>query len=86
MQAFSPIIRGHTGPGGSEEENVKLSLARAQAVAQYLRAVHGINPNRVKADGLGSKKPAVKKPGESIRAYRYRLSRVEFIAVEGDTL
>jgi outer membrane protein OmpA-like peptidoglycan-associated protein/ABC-type nitrate/sulfonate/bicarbonate transport system substrate-binding protein len=80
------IIRGHTGPGGNEEENEKLSLARAQVVAQYLRAVHGINPNRIKSEGAGSKKPAAKKPGESVRAYRYRLARVEFIAIEGDSL
>lgn len=80
------IVRGHTGPGGAEEENEKLSMARSEAVAQYLRAVHGIKPARIRSEGAGSKKPAVKKPGESVRAYRYRLSRVEFIAVEGDTL
>lgn len=75
------VVRGHTGPGGDESENVKLSLGRAQAVAQYLRAVHSIEANRIRAEGLGSKKPALKKTGESMRAYRYRLSRVEFVAV-----
>ena len=80
------LIRGHTGPGGSEEENIKLSLERARVVAQYLLAVHNINQNRVRAEGLGSSQPALKKPGESVRAYRYRLSRVEFVAVEEDRL
>lgn len=80
------IVRGHTGPGGDEDENKKLSLERSQAVAQYLIAVHGIHVNRIRAEGLGSSQPALKKPGESMRAYRYRLSRVEFVAVEGTSL
>jgi len=83
---YRVIIRGHTGPGGDEKENRKLSLERARAVIQYLIAVHGINPNRLRAEGLGSSQPARKKPGESMRAYRYRLSRVEFVAVEGSNL
>ncbi|NIM13307.1 MAG: OmpA family protein [Candidatus Aminicenantes bacterium] len=80
------VVRGHTGPGGDEDENRKLSLERSQAVAQYLIAVHGIHVNRIRAEGLGSSQPARKKPGESMRAYRYRLSRVEFVAVEGTSL
>jgi outer membrane protein OmpA-like peptidoglycan-associated protein len=83
---YRVIIRGHTGPGGDERENVKLSLARAQVVAQYLKAVHNINPHRIKTEGMGSQRPAQKKPGESMRAYRYRLSRVEFIAVGSNLL
>ncbi|MCK5058477.1 MAG: OmpA family protein, partial [Candidatus Aminicenantes bacterium] len=83
---YRVVIRGHTGPGGSEKENVKLSLERAQIVAQYLVAVHSINKNRLKAEGMGSSQPAVKKPGESVRAYRYRLARVEFVAVEEDRI
>ena len=80
------MIRGHTGPGGDEKENEKLSLGRALAVKQYLMAVHEIDKNRMFADGAGSKQPLPKKPGESPRAYKYRLPRVEFIAVEGNTL
>ncbi len=83
---YRVLVRGHTGPGGDERENIKLSRARAEVVAQYLRAVHSINPKRIKADGFGSKKPPARKSGESMRAYRYRLARVEFIAVEGDSL
>jgi outer membrane protein OmpA-like peptidoglycan-associated protein len=83
---YRVIVRGHTGAGGDERENVKLSLARAEVVAQYLRAVHDIDPDRIKAEGLGSKQPPARKPGESMRAYRYRLARVEFVAVEGESL
>lgn len=83
---YRVVIRGHTGAGGNEDENIKLSLQRAQAVAQYLRVVHDIDPNRVKAEGMGSKQPAPQKPGESYRAYRYRLARVEFVALTGDDL
>jgi outer membrane protein OmpA-like peptidoglycan-associated protein len=83
---YRVIIRGHTGPGGNEKENIKLSLERAMAVTQYLKAVHGIQANRIRAEGIGSKKPALRRPGESMRAYRYRLSRVEFVAVSGDNL
>jgi len=80
------IVRGHTAPGGDEAENQKLSLERAQTVVQYLKAVHGINLNRLLAQGLGSKQPPRKKPGEGSRAYQYRLSRVEFAAVEAASL
>ncbi len=83
---YRVLIRGHTGAGGSEEENIKLSLERARVVAQYLTAVHGINRERLKAEGLGSRQPAAKKPTETVRAYRYRLSRVEFVAVEEDRI
>lgn len=80
------VIKGHTGPGGDEDENRKLSLERARLLEQYLRAVHTINPNRIRAIGLGSSEPARMKAGESMRSYRYRQSRVEFVALEGGNL
>ncbi len=85
-RGYRIIIRGHTGPGGDEAANVALSLERAQAVQQYLKAVHGIDANRLLAVGLGSSQPPRRKPGESPRAYQYRLSRVEFTAVEANPL
>ncbi|CAM2010486.1 phosphate ABC transporter substrate-binding/OmpA family protein [Acanthopleuribacter pedis] len=85
-QAYRIIIRGHTGPGGDEKENTKLSRQRAEVVKQYLIAVHGINANRLQADGVGSSQPLPRKQGESQRAYGYRLPRVEFVAVEGNQL
>ncbi len=79
------IIRGHTPPGGDEKENKKLSLKRSTAVLNYFIDM-GLNPNRIRAEGIGSEKPAKRKPNESTRAYNYRLSRVEFIAVTDDLL
>ena len=75
-------VRGHTGPGADEAANEALSLRRAQTVAQYLKAVHGINEHRIHPEGYGSVQAPQKKPGESPRSYRYRLSRVEFVLLE----
>lgn len=80
------IIRGHTAPGGDEKENRKLSRQRAEAVEKYLKVVHGFPKERIRYEGVGSNFPALKKPGESYRSYQYRLSRVEFVAVEGHNL
>ncbi len=79
------IIRGHTAPGGDEKENRKLSLQRSNAVLNYFIDM-GINVNRIKAEGMGSDRPAKRKPNENTRAYNYRLSRVEFIAVSDNLL
>jgi outer membrane protein OmpA-like peptidoglycan-associated protein/ABC-type nitrate/sulfonate/bicarbonate transport system substrate-binding protein len=83
---YRVVIRGHTAPGGDEAENEKLSLERAEAVVQYLKAVHGIAENRLRAEGLGSTSPPARKPQEPTRAYQYRMSRVEFVAVGDNPL
>ena len=79
------FVRGHTAPG-DEEANRILSQSRADTVVQYLTAVHGIDPNRLRAEGLGSTQPPVKKPGENQRSYLYRYPRVEFVLVEEHSL
>jgi outer membrane protein OmpA-like peptidoglycan-associated protein len=79
-------IRGHTGPGSDELANQQLSLERAQAVAQRLIAVHGVDPDRVHAEGRGSSQPPPRKPGESERFFLYRLPRVEFVLLEDGRL
>ncbi len=76
------IVRGHTGKGGDEKLNIKKSLEQAQVAAQRLIAVYGIDPNRIRAEGLGSGKPPKRIAGESYRAYQYRMNRVEFIALK----
>lgn len=83
---YRVVVRGHTGPGSDEEENVKLSLERSQVVAQRLIAVHNFDPDRIRADGVGSKMPPVSKPGESPRSLYYRMARVEFILFETNAL
>jgi outer membrane protein OmpA-like peptidoglycan-associated protein len=82
---YRVAVRGHTGPG-DEEENSKLSHSRAQVVVQYLIAVHAVDPDRLHAEGKGAAQPPPRQPGESERAYRYRLPRVEFVLLEGNAL
>jgi outer membrane protein OmpA-like peptidoglycan-associated protein len=53
----SVVIEGHTDAVGSEQYNVQLSQRRAQAVKRYLVAVHGIEPARLHAVGLGDQAP-----------------------------
>lgn len=47
-------IEGHADPRGSEEHNMKLSQARAEAVRAYLISRHGLDASRVDAVGKGS--------------------------------
>jgi outer membrane protein OmpA-like peptidoglycan-associated protein len=82
---YRVAVRGHTG-AGDEEENRKLSLVRAEVVAQYLIAVHAIDADRLHAEGKGASQSPPRKPGESERAYRYRLPRVEFVLLEENIL
>lgn len=49
-------IQGHTDNVGSEEDNLKLSQARAIEVRKYLIA-KGIQENRISAKGYGSTQP-----------------------------
>lgn len=75
------IIRGHTASGGEEKLNRQRSLERAKAIAQRLIAVYGVDPARIRAEGVGSSMPPEKRADESFRAYQYRMNRVEFIAL-----
>jgi outer membrane protein OmpA-like peptidoglycan-associated protein len=48
------VIEGHADPRGSDEHNLRLSQARAEAVRSYLLAQHGLAAERVSAVGRGS--------------------------------
>jgi hypothetical protein len=48
--------------------------------------VHAIDPDRLYTEGKGASQPPPRKPGESERAYRYRLPRVEFVLLEENAL
>ena len=61
--------------------NDQLSQARADAVIRYIETSLSIEENRYRAIGYGSSRPLAKKPGESNRAYNYRLPRVEISLV-----
>ncbi|MDP3696547.1 MAG: phosphate ABC transporter substrate-binding/OmpA family protein [Candidatus Taylorbacteria bacterium] len=82
--SYRVVVRGHTGPGSDENENVKLSLERAQVVAQRLIAVHSVDFERLKAEGIGSVAPPVLRPDESPRSLLYRMARVEFVLFEAN--
>jgi flagellar motor protein MotB len=58
-----------------------LSLERAEAVRRYLAITHELDAHRSRAVGFGGEQPLPRLPGESLRAYTYRLPRVELMLV-----
>lgn len=74
---FRIRIRGHTALAGDAEENRLLSQERAEAVARYLAVTYNLDTNRTRVQGMGASQPLPRLPGESDRAYHYRLPRVE---------
>lgn len=80
---YRVIIRGHTG-GEDSPENRELSTLRAEVVMKRLVLVHGFDPDRIRAEGVGSSQPPELRPGENPRSrtYRGRVPRVETILVE----
>jgi len=80
---FRVLVKGHTNRRGDPEANRELSRQRAEAVTRYLSVTYGIDANRMLAQGFGGDQPLPRQPGESNRAYDYRLQRVEmFLAAE----
>lgn len=76
---FRIMVRGHTSLKGDKQLNEMLSQDRADAVARYLTITHAIPETRMRAIGVGGEEPLPPLPGESQRAYNYRLPRVELI-------
>ncbi len=73
-------ITGHTDSSGDERWNVRLSLARAEAIADYL-AQQGIAAERLIATGAGSSLPIA---ANSTRYGRGLNRRIEFAFIPGD--
>lgn len=73
--SISIEISGHTDNVGNETNNVKLSTARAKAVADYL-VNKGISRTRIISKGYGSSRPVVPNDTEQ---NRQKNRRVEFI-------
>jgi len=73
------MVAGHTDSKGSEVYNQNLSEKRAQSVADYLRAFHGISPDRLLIKGFGEKQPIV---GNDTEENRFKNRRVEFVRIE----
>jgi len=56
LPAAKPVtIEGHTDATGTAQYNEQLSQRRAHSVKQYLVAMHGIDPGRLRAVGLGQR-------------------------------
>ncbi|MGD9188009.1 MAG: OmpA family protein, partial [Desulfobacteraceae bacterium] len=81
---FRIVIKGHTDIRGDGRQNTVLSKDRADAVARYLKVVYNVDSNRLRVVGLGGAEPLAQLPGESRRAWMYRLPRVELVLVRED--
>lgn len=53
LQAYRFTVAGHTDGVGSDAVNLRLSEARARAVARYLSEKHRVDTARLTAQGLG---------------------------------
>lgn len=73
------IVEGHTDNIGSEEYNKKLSLERANAVANELAKYN--YPNEIRAYGAGSTMPIASNDTEAGRAQN---RRVDVVLVRGE--
>lgn len=71
-------IEGHTDDRGRANDNLQLSLSRAEAVASWLTK-QGIEPNRLVARGLGAREPIDTNETE---AGRRNNRRVEFHVIK----
>jgi hypothetical protein len=71
-RARSITLDGHTDTTGTRQYNERLSLARARAVAEFLRS-HGIAPNRMTTRGYGSSQPVAPNDTEQNRALNRRV-------------
>ena len=73
------IVAGHTDDTGSLVYNQGLSERRANAVANYLSAHHGLSSTQLIMKGYGETKPMASNDSESGQALN---RRVEFVRVE----
>lgn len=70
-------VVGHTDNTGSYEYNLKLSMNRAKAVVNKLISEYGINPNRLKAVGVGPVAPIDSNETEEGRSRNRRVELVQ---------
>ena len=72
-------IQGHTDNVGTEEDNLKLGQARAEAVMRYLYIQHSIPLHRMNAFSYGESKPVA---DNSIPSNRAKNRRVRLVVME----
>ena len=71
------FIVGHTDNVGGVDYNMKLSQARADAVVKTLTTKHKVNPQQMKAYGVGQLGPVAPNKTEEARAKNRRVELVE---------
>lgn len=71
------LVVGHTDNKGSYDYNLSLSMARAQAVVDYLTGQHGVAPDRLQAAGAGMMAPVTTNRTDEGRAQNRRVELVE---------
>ena len=71
------FIVGHTDNVGGVDYNMKLSQARADAVVKALTTKYKVNPQRLKAYGVGQMAPVAPNKTEEGRAKNRRVELVE---------
>jgi OOP family OmpA-OmpF porin len=76
-QNLKVFIVGHTDNVGGIDYNMKLSQARADAVVKALTTKYKINPQRLKAHGVGQLAPVAPNKTEDGRAKNRRVELVE---------
>ncbi|MEZ5216866.1 MAG: OmpA family protein [Ilumatobacteraceae bacterium] len=68
-------VQGHTDSGGTNEANLELSQARAQAVVDYLVS-KGVAAEQLTAKGYGEEQPVAPNDSPSNRALNRRVEIV----------
>lgn len=82
--SYNVKIEGHASSEGQVEHNNKLSLQRAQAVADFLTS-HGVDKSRLSVQGFGSKKPVADNSTEAGRKLNRRVEfDITFTLVKGN--
>jgi outer membrane protein OmpA-like peptidoglycan-associated protein len=71
------FVVGHTDNVGGVDYNMKLSQARADAVVKVLTTKYKVNPQRLKAYGVGQLAPVAPNKTEEGRAKNRRVELVE---------
>lgn len=73
------LVVGHTDGVGNFDYNLRLSVARAQSVVEWLTSRHGIDDARLRPAGAGSMSPITTNRSEEGRALNRRVELVEMI-------
>lgn len=70
------VLVGHTDSSGGAAANLAISRRRAEAVRQRLIAVHGVDPDRLRAEGAGALAPRASNLTPEGRAANRRVEAV----------